>query len=512
MDGVGVGPADAGDAVVLANTPTLDQMKTQALYAELNAHGTAVGLPSDKDMGNSEVGHNTIGGGRVFDQGAKLVDQAIGSGAMFRSAAWRDTVAQGTLHFIGLLSDGNVHSHERHLHAMLRQAKTDGVERVRVHILLDGRDVGPCSALTYVNRLEHVLSELSDDYCIASGGGRMVVTMDRYGADWNIVARGWQTHVHADARRFPTAKTAIETLRNESPGIIDQYLPPFTVAPGSPIADGDGVILFNFRGDRAMEIARAFDEKEFSHFDRGRKPDCRFVGMMEYDGDLHVPTHYLVEPPEIDLTFGEYLVRNQVNQWACSETQKFGHVTYFWNGNRTGAFDEAYEKYVEIESDRVMFDQKPEMKAREITDETIRAIQSGQWQLLRINYANGDMVGHTGNLPAAIQAMEFVDKQLSRLVQAVSQANGMLIVTADHGNCDEMFVHDKAGQFKLDSDGQRQACTSHSLSRVPFYLLGAPDGTKLHNTGGLSNVASTTLNLLGYQAPHDYEKTLIILP
>lgn len=509
MDGVGVGPNDEGNAIIAAHTPVLDRLRHSALYTELAAHGKAVGLPSDKDMGNSEVGHNAVGAGRVFDQGAKLVDMALRSGALFNGPIWQESMRCNTLHFIGLLSDGNVHSHEKHLHTMLRQAKRQGVERARVHILLDGRDVPECSALDYVDRLESVLGELGD-YKIASGGGRMLVTMDRYGADWEIVKCGWETHVHGNARRFSSAREAIESFRAEQPGIIDQYLPAFSVESGPTMADGDAVVFFNFRGDRAIEISRAFEEADFHHFDRGRVPKVQYAGIMQYDGDLLLPKRYLVSPPAIDLTISEYLVRNRVHQWACSETQKYGHVTYFWNGNRSGMFDDAYEKYVEIQSDNLPFDQAPEMKAKEITDAAIAALQSGHWKLLRVNYANGDMVGHTGNLKASITAMEVVDRELGRLAQAVAGVGGVLLVTADHGNCDEMLMHDKAGGFRTHADGSLQSRTSHTLNPVPLYLLGAPEGWQLSHGGRLSNLAATTLNLLGFEPPDDYDSSLLV--
>ncbi|HIA03395.1 MAG TPA: 2,3-bisphosphoglycerate-independent phosphoglycerate mutase [Myxococcales bacterium] len=508
MDGVGVGPNNAGNAVISAHTPTLDGLRQSALYAELKAHGTAVGLPSDKDMGNSEVGHNAVGAGRVFDQGAKLVDMALQSGSLFNGKVWKQSMSCNTLHFIGLLSDGNVHSHEKHLHALLQQARREGVERARVHILLDGRDVPESSALTYVDRLEAVLAELGD-YKIASGGGRMLVTMDRYQADWEIVKRGWEAHVHGNARRFGSTREAIETFRTEEPGIIDQYLPAFSVESGATMADGDAVIFFNYRGDRSIEISRAFEESDFHAFDRGRVPDVQYAGIMQYDGDLRLPKRYLVRPPAIDLTFGEYLVNNRVPQWACSETQKFGHVTYFWNGNRSGMFDSNYEKYVEIQSDNLPFDQAPQMKAKEITDAAIQALQSGRWKLLRLNYANGDMVGHTGNLNASITAMEVLDRELGRLARAVQKMGGILMVTADHGNCDEMYLQDKCGDFKTNQDGSLQARTSHTLNPVPFYIQGAPQGVRLNASGRLSNVAATALNLLGYEAPDDYDPSLL---
>ena len=418
MDGVGRGDGGPGDAVKQANTPTLDKLFATCPYTWLKAHGTAVGLPSDDDMGNSEVGHNALGCGQVYAQGAKLVSESIESGKLFQSKTWKklaDNAKNGkTLHFLGLLSDGNVHSNISHLFALLRQAKAEGIHSVCCHILLDGRDVPATSALEYVQQLEDVLASLSGDgydYRIASGGGRMTITMDRYEANWPMVELGWKTHVRGEGRQFADAKTAIETYRTET-GCIDQDLPPFVIAkdgnPVGTIANGDSVILFNFRGDRAQEISLAFDRKDFDKFDRGDYTGVEFAGMLEYDGDLHIPTNYLVEPPVIQNTLTEVLCAHKVREYALSETQKYGHVTYFWNGNRSGKVCEELETYEEIPSDVIPFDQAPAMKSVEITDHMVEAMASGKYDFLRCNFPNGDMVGHTGSLEAAITAMDWV--------------------------------------------------------------------------------------------------------
>lgn len=522
MDGVGLGRGDEGDAVHLARTPTLDWLSKNAASQALKAHGRAVGLPSDADMGNSEVGHNALGAGRVFDQGAKLVEEAIASGSLFQGEVWQQSIARvkesgQPLHFVGLLSDGNVHSHIDHLLAMLRNAAAQGAPALRVHALLDGRDVPETSALSYVATLEATLAELRASGCdarVASGGGRMTTTMDRYEADWSIVERGWKVHVRGEGRHFSSLEEAVNTLREET-GAIDQFLPEFVIAdeggPVGPIRDGAAVIFFNFRGDRAVEISRAFLDEDFDAFDRGPRPDVLYAGMMQYDGDLQLPPRFLVAPPSIDETMGEYLARNGVSQFACSETQKYGHVTYFWNGNRSGMFDEGLETYREIPSDVLPFEQRPWMKAAEITDATIAAIQSGDHRHLRINYANGDMVGHTGHRDAAVMSVETVDLMLARLLPVIRKAEGAIIVTADHGNADQMFELDKkTGEYQRHGDGFR-AKTSHTLNAVPCHIW-AP-GRELTlagvNGAGLSNVAATTMQLLGYRAPADFGASLL---
>jgi len=484
-------------------------------------------MPSDADMGNSEVGHNALGAGRVFDQGAKRVQNAIRDGSLFRGEVWREIVVRvrassEPLHLLGLLSDGNVHSHIEHVFALLRRADAEGVERVRVHALLDGRDVPETSALDYVDALEELLETLSRgwrrDYRIASGGGRMKVTMDRYGADWTVVERGWRAHVHGDARLFSSARAAIQTFRAEAPGIGDQNLPAFAIAgadggPVGPIRDGAAVVLFNFRGDRAIEISQAFENDAFGHFERGARPDVLFAGMMQYDGDLRVPRKFLVSPPEIERTLGEYLARNGLRQLALSETQKYGHVTYFWNGNRSGYIDTASERYVEIPSDLRPFEERPWMKAAEITDRLLDELAAARWDHVRLNYANGDMVGHTGVRDAAVLAVEAVDLQLGRLIPAIARLQGALIVTADHGNADEMIELDsKTGEPVLDASGAPRVRTSHSLNRVPFHVYAPGAQLRLRSdlaAPGLANVGATVLQLLGRSAPPDYEPSLL---
>lgn len=527
MDGVGIRAERFGNAVQLAWTPAMRWLKQHGIYTTLRAHGTAVGLPDDKDIGNSEVGHNALGAGRIFDQGAKLVDHAIASGRMFAGQVWQDLIRyvkahSGTLHFIGLLSDGNVHSHEQHLHRMLQAAKQDGIRRVRIHVLFDGRDVGEKSAEIYVERLEAVMRQLrSPDFDVtpASAGGRMHITMDRYEADWGMVARGWRVHVLGEAQKFSSLSDALQTFRKDA-SLTDQYLPACVIADNQgeatgPILDGDGVVLFNFRGDRAIELSRAFTETDFDHFDRVRVPEVYYAGMMEYDGDLKIPRNFLVSPPQIDNTLTEYLIGHKLRQFACSETQKFGHVTYFWNGNRSGYFDPSLEEYLEIPSDvGISFDQRPWMKAYDITDATIERMVAKRFDFGRINFANGDMVGHTGDLQASVIAVSTVDFMLRKLIHAAERTNTVLIVTADHGNCDEMFEAKDDGRTDWEAlDTVLNPKTAHTLSPVPFYLYD-PAGVDTYRvrqgvTFTLANVANTAIGLLGLPQRDLYEPGII---
>ena len=529
MDGVGIAPDNKANAVKRAFTPTLDSLLANYPTVSLKAHGTAVGLPSDDDMGNSEVGHNALGAGQVFSQGAKLVSQSIENGKMFASETW-NTLVNGvksngtTLHFIGLFSDGNVHSHIDHLKAMLAQAKAEGVAKVRVHILIDGRDVGETSALDYILPFEDYLASLrsdSFDVKIASGGGRMQITMDRYEANWKMVEDGWKTHVLGEGRAFASAEEAVKTYRAEL-GVIDQDLPPFVIAedgkPVGTIEDNDSVIFFNFRGDRAIEISKTFEAgADFDKFDRVRVPSVLFAGMLEYDGDLHIPSRYLVSPPEITNTMSEYLADTGVAQLAISETQKFGHVTYFWNGNKSGKFSEELETYIEIPSDIVPFEQRPWMKCAEITDKLIELLEEGKYSYYRVNFPNGDMVGHTGNMQATICSMEALDLQLARILKVLDSLGGVALITADHGNADEMYEIDKkSGEPKADKSGNFKAKTSHTLNPVPCIIYdNRPEEEKGYTvkedkgTFGLSNVAATMVNLMGYEAPAMWDESII---
>lgn len=535
LDGVALfkGQAEGypGNAFDQSNAPCIKGLLAgAAVQTKLQAHGTAVGMPSDEDMGNSEVGHNAMGAGRIFSQGASLVNQAIASKSLFAGAVWKKLIGnaaapgyalQGSaVHFLGLLSDGNVHSHIDQLIDLLKECSAQKVKEVYVHTLLDGRDVEKASAGKYIDQLNKAIKELTPPggrWKIASGGGRQVVTMDRYEANWGQVELGWKTHVKGEGRAFSSAEEAIRVMREELPDAIDQDLPPFVVTengkPVGPIKNNDVVIFFNFRGDRAIEISRAFTEKDFKPFRRDPEVSVHYAGMMQYDGDLNLPEDYLVSPPAIDQTVSEYLVNAGMKQFACSETQKFGHVTYFWNGNNSQKFSDTLEVWEEIPSDRISFDLKPQMKAAEITDAVLKALASREFRFLRLNYANGDMVGHTGNLPATIQGVEAVDRALARLLEGTKAAGATVIITADHGNCDEMIMLDKKGVSMKDAKGNYIPKTSHTLNPVPFILTGP--GSERYKIAdgkfGLANLAATVLYLLGFQAPEKYLPSIVTL-
>ncbi|XP_057453607.1 2,3-bisphosphoglycerate-independent phosphoglycerate mutase [Lotus japonicus] len=528
LDGWGEAKPNEYNCIHTAETPTMDSLKNGApeRWRLVKAHGKAVGLPTDDDMGNSEVGHNALGAGRIYAQGAKLVDIALESGSIYEGEGFKyikECFETGTLHLLGLLSDGGVHSRLDQLQLLLKGVSERGVKRIRCHILTDGRDVLDGSSVAFVETLEDDLAKLREkgiDARIASGGGRMNVTMDRYENDWSVVKRGWDAQVLGEAsHKFTSALEAVKTLRAE-PKANDQYLPPFVIIdesgkPVGPIVDGDAVVTLNFRADRMVMIAKALEYENFDKFDRVRVPKIHYAGMLEYDGELKLPRHYLVSPPLIERTSGEYLVNNGIRIFACSETVKFGHVTFFWNGNRSGYFNPAMEEYVEIPSDSgITFNVKPKMKAVEIAEKARDAILSKKFDQVRVNLPNSDMVGHTGDIEATVVACKAADEAVKMILDAIEQVGGIYVVTADHGNAEDMVKRDKSGNPQLDKNGKIQILTSHTLEPVPL-AIGGPGlsaGVRFRSdvpTGGLANVAATVINLHGFEAPSDYETTLI---
>lgn len=526
LDGFGTAPASEFNAVSRASTPFLDEVVNKTLPGStvsttLLAHGTHVGLASDSDMGSSEVGHNILGAGRVFDQGPKLAAAAFSSQEVFAGETWAEIVRasrSSRLHFIGLLSDGNIHSHEEHLHKMIRQAAVSGVKSIRVHALLDGRDVPDRTCEVHLSRLDDVLEEVlinhGCDARLASAGGRSVVTMDRYEADWGMVERGFRAHVLADAPAFPSWRAALADLRAVHPGVQDQNLPAFTIS--SPtctyegMQDGDVVVLFNFRGDRMLEIYSALTTPDFRKFDVQTRPELLVAGLLLWDGDTSTPAIRLVTPPSVSDSVSEVLARAGVTQFATAETHKFGHITYFWNGNRSTPFDPALETWVETPSSLDVLSH-PEMQSLETASIVATAVESSEWAFIRCNLAACDMVGHTGDLDAAIRAVEVVDEALCVIHEAVRSSGGTLLITADHGNCEEMALTDGTGEVLCDSSGRPLPKTSHTLSRVPFHLIDHASRSLALSPGehSLENVGSTILHLLGVTPPLSYAPPLV---
>lgn len=530
LDGWGENISDQYNAISVANTPAMDSLKQGGpdTWRLIKAHGPYVGLPKEDDMGNSEVGHNALGAGRIYKQGAGLVDSALKSGTLFKSEGFKyiqESFFTGTLHLIGLLSDGGVHSRNDQLQLLLKGSAEHGAKRIRVHILTDGRDTQDGSSVGFVEKLEKDLAEICKtgvDAKIASGGGRMYVTMDRYENDWGVVKRGWDAQVLGEApNKFSSALEALKKLKEADPEHVnDQYYPPFVIVdeegnPVGPIHDGDSVVTFNYRADRTIMLAKALEYEDFNNFDRVRFPKIRYAGMLQYDGELKLPSHYLVSPPEIERVSGQFLVANGIRTFACSETVKFGHVTFFWNGNRSGKLSEELEDYVEIPSDQgITFNKEPAMKAHLIAEKTRDALLSGKYDVVRINLPNGDMVGHTGDLKATIIGCTAADEAVKIVLDAVEKAGGIFLVTADHGNAEDMVKRNPKTGAPVLKDGNVQILTSHTCAPVPIAIggPGLPKNIRFRKdlpNGGLANVASTIINLLGFKAPEEYEPSLI---
>ena len=515
MDGVGIAPDGPGNAVSLAHTEFLDKVSKDYLNIPLRASGEAVGiLPGD--MGNSEVGHNALGSGQIIKQGIAGVEDAFSSGKIWDSTAWQKVVDNvlknhSTLHFSGIFSDGNVHSSIAHLEKMIIMANAQKVEKIRIHLVFDGRDVPPQSEPRYIVRLETFLKPFNlqgRDYKIASGAGRMVAVADRYENDWEMVKKGWDMFHGSAENQFHSATEAIESFRAHDPKIQDQYLPPFIVVdaqnhPVGPVEKGDSFIYYDFRADRAIEIAQAFTYIDFPYFDRGNYPpdDITFAGMTEYNSDTHVPQYRLVPPVEIHDPLNTFLGQNGVSQLAVSETVKFGHITYYFNGN---SYDKAEgEDHLKIDSDTLPFDTRPWMKSAEITDAVLANLD--KYKFVRLNFPGGDMVGHFGEIEPTITAMEAIDIQLQRIAKKVDELGGILIITADHGNAEEL----------LDAKGQPK--TSHTTNKVPciFYDNTENRGKYITNDikdPGLSNLAATITTLLGLEnPPKSWRDSLIVV-
>ncbi len=522
LDGWGVGAADETNAVNRANLPVISRLIRGCPYTQLWTHGKYVGLPNEKDMGGSEVGHMTMGAGMVMEQGPTLIQNLLQSGEFFEnpvlSRIIQNCVEHDTpLHLLGLLSNGNIHSHVDHTEAIIRHAFKSGIKRCYLHALLDGRDTGVQSALDFTEPFEKLFSELKGqrpgiDYAFASGGGREVITMDRDN-NWKKIETGWRIHVQGQSEnQFPSIRDAIEYFRKQNPEIIDQDIPGFVIIRNgeavSRIEDQHALIFTNFRGDRATQFSRAFLADEFPYFERYRCPEVLFAGMTQYDQDNQIPPDYLVGTPVVEEPFGKRILELGLKQFRLSETQKFAHVTFFYNGGYREPLDPLKENYHFIASDKIpSFAERPAMKASGISKKAVEFINSGEYQYGLINFANADMVGHTGDFQATVRAVEAVDSALDNIVRAIDAVNGLLVITADHGNADEMLISNQNGTLEISA--------KHSLNPVPFLIYDPlyngdyrlkPFGQEYNNN--LSNIAATNFLLLGQAVPDDLAPSL----
>jgi 2,3-bisphosphoglycerate-independent phosphoglycerate mutase len=484
LDGWGWREEEADNAVRLAHTPSFDRYWSTCPHAFLRTSGLDVGLPEGQ-MGNSEVGHLNLGAGRVVMQDLPRINQAIADGSLAAALA-RSGIADrlratgGTCHLLGLVSPGGVHSHQEHAVALARILRAEGLPVV-VHAFTDGRDTPPASAAEYVAKLEAGLPE-------GAGIGTVIgryYAMDRDNR-WERTARAYDALVAADAPRFETAQAAIAA--GYAQGVTDEFLPPAVIGTYSGMKDGDGIVCFNFRADRVRQLLHALLDPEFRGFDRRRRPRLAVAaGMTAYGGGLDERMATLFPPETLARGLGEVVAAHGLRQARMAETEKYPHVTYFFNGGEETPYPG--EDRILVPSPKVAtYDLKPEMSAPELTDKAVEAIRSGRYDLLVLNYANPDMVGHTGSLDAAIRAVETVDAGLGRIADAILEAGGCLLVTADHGNCELMRDPLTGGPH-----------TAHTTNPVPILLIGRP-GVRLTD-GRLADVAPTLLDLMGLEPP-----------
>ncbi len=493
MDGFGIAEEGPGNAIALADTPQLDALFAQYPYTTLRCSGLAVGLPEGQ-MGNSEVGHLNIGAGRVVYQELTRINLAIEDGSLAANevltSAIDGAVAAGrAVHFMGLVSDGGVHSHQEHLYALVEMAVARGAERVFVHAFLDGRDVPPRSGAGFLGKLQRRLEPLAAAR-IATVAGRYWA-MDRDNR-WDRVERAWRAMILGEGEHARDAVEAV--LASYDAGVTDEFVAPTVVhgSDGLPIAtigEGDALVFFNFRPDRAREITRAFVDPEFTGFPRPTFPQARFVCLTEYDRTIPAPVAF---PKELSTcVLADVLADAGLRQLKIAETEKYAHVTFFFNGGAEAP--KPAEERILVPSPKVAtYDLMPEMSAHEVTDRLVAAIESGQADVYIVNYANCDMVGHTGVLEAAIQAVEAVDSCVGRVVAAIRAAGGSAIVTADHGNAETM----------LDTDGH-SPFTAHTSGEVPFCVI-ADDVSALESGGILADVAPTLLELISVDRPQEW--------
>lgn len=495
MDGFGFGAHDGGNAIDAAKTPNLDRLFQNNPLTQIGASGMNVGLP-DGQMGNSEVGHTNIGAGRIVYQELTRITKSAQDGEMDKNEALVKAMTAAkesgkALHFMGLLSDGGVHSHNSHLYALLGMAKRLGLEKVYVHCFLDGRDVPPSSGKDYVEELVHKLDEI--------GVGKVATVMGRYYAmdrdnRWERVGKAYAAMVYGEGEHAECPVCAVQKSYDE--GVTDEFVVPCVCDGAQPVSEGDSVIFFNFRPDRAREITRTLVDPDFDGFERkkGFFP-LHYVCMTQYDATMpNVEVAY--KPQSLKNTFGEYVSDKGMTQLRIAETEKYAHVTFFFNGGVEKQYPG--EDRILVNSPKVAtYDLQPEMSAYEVTDKMVEAVKSGKYDVLILNYANCDMVGHTGVFEAAVKAVEAVDACVGRVAAAVKEMDGCILLTADHGNADKM----------VDTDGE--PFTAHTTNPVPFCVINHP--CKLREGGKLADIAPTMLKLLGLPQPEEMTGESIIL-
>ena len=502
LDGYGLNEKTEGNAIAMANTPVMDKLMAEYPFVKGNASGLAVGLP-DGQMGNSEVGHMNIGAGRIIYQDLTRITKDIDDGTFFENKVLLQAIENckkndSDLHLWGLLSDGGVHSHNSHLYGLLEMAKKNGLEKVYVHAFLDGRDTPPASGKDYVQQLEDKMQEIGVGK-IASLSGRYYA-MDRDN-NWDRVKLAYDSLVTGEGIKATDAVLAMEdSYANDK---TDEFVLPTVITdeagkPLSLVKDGDSVIFFNFRPDRASEITRAFCDDKFTGFERDFLK-LTYVCFKDYDETI--PNKLIAfEKEEIKNTFGEFLAAHGKKQLRLAETEKYAHVTFFFNGGVEDPNVDEFRLLVNSPKDVATYDLKPEMSAPEVGMDLVEAIKSDKYDVIVINFANPDMVGHTGVIPAAVKAVERVDSLVGDAVQAVKDVDGVLFICADHGNAEKMIDYETGAPH-----------TAHTTNPVPFILVNADPSWKLREGGCLADIAPTLIEIMGMEQPKEMTgKSLII--
>ncbi|MCD7774941.1 MAG: 2,3-bisphosphoglycerate-independent phosphoglycerate mutase [Clostridiales bacterium] len=484
MDGFGNNPDSYGNAIKAAKTPNLDKLFADCPNTLIGASGLDVGLP-DGQMGNSEVGHTNIGAGRVVYQELTRITKSIEDGDFFENealvGAMENCKKNGTaLHIMGLMSNGGVHSHNTHLYAIVEMAKKYGLEKVFIHCFMDGRDVPPTSGKDFVSELFHKLKDI--------GVGKIATIEGRYYAmdrdnRWERVVKAYDAITKCEGVKFTCGKELME--QSYADGVTDEFVVPSVNEEAEPVKDGDSVVFFNFRPDRAREITRAFVDPDFTGFEREQIKNLYYVCMTQYDASMP-NVHVAFKPESLDNTFGEYLSDKGMTQLRIAETEKYAHVTFFFNGGVEKQYPG--EDRILVNSPKVAtYDLQPEMSAYEVTDKVVEQIESGKFDAVILNFANCDMVGHTGVFDAAVKAVETVDECVGRTVEAVKKMNGVMLITADHGNADKM----------MEADGS--PFTAHTTNLVPLIVVNKD--CQLRDGGKLCDLCPTLLDIMGLEQP-----------
>ena len=501
LDGYGLRDKEEGNAVAEGKTPVMDKLMAECPFVHGNASGMAVGLPEGQ-MGNSEVGHLNMGAGRIVYQDLTKITKAIQDGDFFENkallAACENVKKNGSsLHLMGLVSDGGVHSHNTHIYGLLELAKRQGIEKVYVHCFLDGRDTPPESGKEYVEELVAKMQEI--------GVGEVATVMGRYYAmdrdnRWDRVEKAYRALVYGEGEQAASGPAGIQTSYDKE--TTDEFVLPTVImkdgAPTATVKDGDSIIFFNFRPDRAREITRTFCDDEFAGFERGERIKTTFVCFTDYDVTIQNKLVAFVKE-EITNTFGQFLAANGLKQARIAETEKYAHVTFFFNGGVEEPNEG--EDRILVKSPKVAtYDLKPEMSAYEVCDKLTDAIRSGKYDVIIINFANPDMVGHTGVESAAIKAIEAVDECVGKAVEAIKEVDGQMFICADHGNAEQLIDEETGEPF-----------TAHTTNPVPFILVNADPSYKLRERGCLADIAPTLIEMMGMEQPAEMTgKSLIV--